>query len=94
MPENNTCVCCGRMIPEGTMICLQCGCYDDIQTFKVESAVKDAEAKEKRIKKMMDSKITDFVWSYVCKRKEACSGHTCAECVMDALERMQQGAKL
>ena len=90
MPENNTCVCCGRIIPEGTMICLQCGYADDMQTFKSEPA----GAKEKQIKKMMDSKITDFVWSYVCKRKATCSGHSCAECVMDTLERMRNGAKL
>ena len=94
MPETNTCVCCGRIIPEGTMICLQCGYSDDMQTFMAENTVKDAAEKEKRIKKMMDSKITDFVWSYVCKRKATCSGHSCTECVMDALERMRNGRKL
>lgn len=33
MPDN-TCVCCGRIIPEGRQICLACGDYDDMQTFK------------------------------------------------------------
>lgn len=33
MPDN-TCVCCGRIIPEGTHICLHCGSYDDQQTFR------------------------------------------------------------
>lgn len=33
MPDN-TCICCGRIIPEGRHICLACGDYDDMQTFK------------------------------------------------------------
>lgn len=28
MPDN-TCVCCGRIIPEGRHICLHCGEYDE-----------------------------------------------------------------
>ena len=32
--KNNTCVCCGRVIPEGRQICLHCGDYDDQQTFR------------------------------------------------------------
>ena len=31
---DNTCICCGRIIPEGRHICLLCGEYDDMQTFK------------------------------------------------------------
>ena len=33
MPEN-TCICCGKVIPEGRQVCLSCGDYDDMQTFK------------------------------------------------------------
>lgn len=33
MPDN-TCICCGRIIPEGRQICLHCGDYDDMQTFQ------------------------------------------------------------
>lgn len=32
MPDN-TCICCGKIIPEGRHICLACGDYDDMQTF-------------------------------------------------------------
>ena len=32
--QDNTCVCCGKIIPEGRQICLHCGDYDDMQTFK------------------------------------------------------------
>lgn len=31
---DNTCICCGRIIPEGAVLCLHCGDYDDMQTFK------------------------------------------------------------
>lgn len=33
MPDN-TCICCGKIIPEGQHICLACGDYDDMQTFR------------------------------------------------------------
>lgn len=32
--EDNTCICCGRVIPEGRQICLTCGDYDNQQSFK------------------------------------------------------------
>lgn len=31
---DNTCITCGRVIPEGRHICLACGDYDDMQTFE------------------------------------------------------------
>ena len=33
MPDN-TCIVCGRIIPKGGHLCLACGDYDDMQTFK------------------------------------------------------------
>lgn len=92
MPENNTCVCCGRIIPEGTMICLQCGYADDMQTFKVENAVKESAEREKRIRRMMDNKVTDFLWQYICKHKDKCPASTCCECVMNWLSK-KEGVK-
>ena len=82
MPENNTCVCCGRIIPEGTQICLQCGSYDDQQRFKQKS---DLTNKETRIRRMIDSEVTEFVWQYICSQKESCPAGSCADCVMDWL---------
>lgn len=32
--QENRCICCGRIIPEGQHICLACGDYDDMQTFR------------------------------------------------------------
>lgn len=48
---DNTCVCCGRIIPEGAVLCLHCGDYDDMQTFKEveqidEQGVSDAIPRE------------------------------------------------
>lgn len=34
MATENTCVCCGRTIPEGRHVCLRCGDYDDMQTVR------------------------------------------------------------
>lgn len=39
MPEN-TCICCGKVIPEGRQVCLSCGDYDDMQTFKSQKEEK------------------------------------------------------
>lgn len=35
MPDN-TCITCGRIIPEGGHLCLACGDYDDMQTFQTK----------------------------------------------------------
>lgn len=35
--HDNTCIRCGRIIPEGRHICLACGDYDDMQTFRPSS---------------------------------------------------------
>ena len=32
--SDNYCICCGKIIPEGRQVCLSCGDYDDMQTFK------------------------------------------------------------
>ena len=32
--RENTCIVCGRIIPEGRHICLACGDYDDQQRFE------------------------------------------------------------
>lgn len=36
MQKDNICVCCGKIIPEGRHVCLRCGSYDDMQTFRAE----------------------------------------------------------
>lgn len=82
MPEANTCVCCGRIIPEGTQICLQCGSYDDQQRFEQKS---DSIDKEMRIQRMIDSRVTDFLWTYICSKKQSCPAGDCTECVINWL---------
>lgn len=61
--NDNTCVCCGRIIPEGRHICLSCGDYDDMQRFRVpdaaailaacdglEALIVDADIEDKNLK--------------------------------------------
>lgn len=56
MPDN-TCIVCGRIIPEGRHICLACGDYDDMQTF---SQPKRKPPKQKRYFRIVD----DCGWTY------------------------------
>lgn len=56
MPENNECVCCGRIIPEGTMICLQCGYNDDMQTFRPKIVTNGD-----RIRAMDDKQLSEYL---------------------------------
>ena len=93
MPETNTCVCCGRIIPEGTQICLQCGSYDDQQRFEQKSDLTNKEtlirrmidSEVTRIRRIIDSEVTEFVWQYVCSKKQSCPAGSCTECVMNWL---------
>lgn len=92
MPENNTCVCCGRVIPEGKQICLQCSNYDDMQTFKrpekkTECIRTMMEQKVECIRTMMEQEVTDFVWQYICRNMQSCPAHGCHECVMNWLRK-------
>lgn len=53
---DNTCIRCGRIIPEGRHVCLNCGNYDDMQTFKQRAPA----AKAKRYFRITD----DCGWTY------------------------------
>lgn len=53
---DNTCICCGRIIPEGRHICLHCGDYDDQQTFRR----KESAQPERRYFRIAD----DCGWTY------------------------------
>ena len=62
MMQDNRCICCGRVIPDGH-ICLSCGDYDDMQRFRVpdaaailaacdglEALIVDADIEDKNLK--------------------------------------------
>ena len=53
---DNTCVCCGRIIPEGGHICLACGDYDEMQTFRQH----ETDKQKKRYFRIVD----DCGWTY------------------------------
>lgn len=82
MPDN-TCICCGKIIPEGQHICLACGDYDDMQTFR------RPEQKPKTngdvIRSMTDEKLIPVIMEWVCntffRGKQACPQAHCDDCV-------------
>lgn len=50
--ENNCCVCCGAIIPEGRMCCSRC--YDDYEQMKAIKEYKmRKEAKKRRNKEIL-----------------------------------------
>lgn len=67
MPDN-TCVCCGRIIPEGGHICLACGDYDDQQTFRPSSRAYYPEPPKvtngDRIRQMTDEELAVLLVKY------------------------------
>jgi len=59
MPEN-TCICCGRVIPEGRQICLHCGDYDDMQTFRPPKHARQTNGD--RIRAMNNAELARFIY--------------------------------
>ncbi len=95
--QDNTCVCCGRIIPEGRHICLSCGSYDDMQTFRPSSRAYYPELPKVTngdlIRQMTDDEIVKSI-GLACKR---CVYHTarideCAnqDCTNGNLEWLKQ----
>ena len=52
--NENTCVCCGRIIPEGRHICLLCEGQNDMQTFGGRP-----KTNGDRIRQMTDEELAD-----------------------------------
>lgn len=59
MPDN-TCICCGRIIPEGRQICLHCGDYDDQQRFKPD-VLPIVRTNGDRIRQMTDEELAALI---------------------------------
>lgn len=80
MPDN-TCICCGKIIPEGRNICLACGDYDDMQTFRKPEQKPKTNAD--RIRSMVDDEDLLYAVGTNCNRcayaggrnGEACGEH-------------------
>lgn len=88
--EDNTCIACGRVIPEGRQICLRCGAYDRQQTFRTK-IVTNAD----RIRNMTNDELVPVVMEYVCKLHEkGCPKSDCEGCVKQWLnENVGGGVK-
>ena len=57
--RDNTCICCGRVIPEGRQICLHCGDYDDMQTFCPPKHARQTNGD--RIRAMSNEELAQFL---------------------------------
>ena len=57
MMHDNTCIRCGRPIPDDMRICLACGDYDDMQNFRQHET---EQQKKKRYFRIVD----DCGWTY------------------------------
>lgn len=56
---DNTCIVCGRIIPEGGHICLACGDYDDQQRFRPPKHARQTNGD--RIRAMSDAQLVGFI---------------------------------
>lgn len=63
--RENTCIVCGRIIPECGHICLACGSYDDMQTFRPSSRAYYPEPPKvtngDRIRAMSNEELAQFL---------------------------------
>ena len=63
--HDNTCIRCGRPIPDDMRICLACGDYDDQQTFRPSSRAYYPEPPKvtngNRIRAMSDAQLVEFI---------------------------------
>lgn len=61
--SDNTCVCCGRIIPVGRHICLSCGSYYDMQTFeRKQQPITNGD----RIRQMTDDELVELLSMDMC----------------------------
>lgn len=59
--RENTCIVCGRIIPEGRHICLACGDYDDQQRFCPPKHARQTNGD--RIRAMSDAELAQYLES-------------------------------
>lgn len=70
--RENTCIVCGRIIPEGGHICLACGDYDDQQRFRPPKHARQTNGD--RIRAMSNEELAQFLCQIGdCKTCPFCS---------------------
>lgn len=77
--QDNTCVCCGRIIPEGRHICLSCGDYDDQQRFKPD-VLPIVRTNGDRIRSMVDDEDLLYAVGTNCHRCAYAEGRNGEDC--------------
>lgn len=85
--NNNTCVCCGAIIPEGRQVCPNCesGKYNSDEFFSAERKRTNGE----RIRAMTDEELANFIEELpICPKDfsfEKCKPK-CVSCWLDWLK--------
>ncbi|HAG12392.1 MAG TPA: hypothetical protein DCG49_00840 [Ruminococcus sp.] len=88
--HDNTCIRCGRIIPEGQHICLHCGDYDDQQRFKSD-ALPIVRTNGDRIRAMSDSELANMLSSiWICHHFDSCEKCPLAEAENCRADGMKQ----
>lgn len=81
--NENTCVCCGRIIPEGRHICLLCEGQNDMQTFGGRP-----KTNGDRIRQMTDEELVDQFGDSICDIVENCEKNiSCYDCKLQWLKQ-------
>lgn len=78
MPRtDNTCICCGRVIPEGQHVCILCTKKSELQDFGGKP-----KTNADRIRSMTDEELIPVVMHWVCKlHPDRCPCTDCDDCV-------------
>ena len=87
--NENTCVCCGRIIPEGRHICLLCEGQNDMQTFGGRP-----KTNGDRIRQMTDEELANIVQFWLECDDCTCNDGDCgADCFYAACKWLKQEVK-
>ena len=77
MPDN-TCACCGAIIPEGRHICLLCEGENEVQTFHPQ--IPPVRTNGDKIRAMSDSELANMLSSiWICHHFDYCEKCPLAE---------------
>ena len=83
MPDN-TCITCGRVIPEGRHICLACERENEVNPLTPKPRTNGD-----RIRQMTNAELVPVVLGYACAKRSAesgCPADDCGTCVRKWLD--------
>ncbi len=83
MPDN-TCACCGAIIPEGRHICLLCEGENEVQHFHPQ--IPPIRTNGDKIRAMSNDELVELlIGSYPCDCQHGCP-NDCENCIREWLE--------